>query len=86
MKIQGVLHELEMTTSTPSDNRVIFEIDTPIGMFTYDSEYYLAFKNIIEALTQFGIDPSEIMSLRQNDIRNIIFDIDITAKVRKGEE
>lgn len=86
MKIQGVMQDLEISASNRWGTEVAFEIVTPIGVFTYNSDRYLYNKNAISAFEQFGINSKDLMSLKYNDVSRIIFDIDISARVRKGEE
>lgn len=83
MKIQGVMRDAELSVSAPYDNRVVFEIFTPIGKIIYDSDNYLQYKKITEGIEQFGISLEDFERLKFNDVHNIVFDIDISAHVKE---
>ena len=79
------MHNFEYSASSPVDNRVSFDINTPIGIFTYDSDAYLSHLNVLEVLNKFGLTMDDLNKLQFKDIRNIVFDIDITARIRKED-
>lgn len=80
-----MLQEIEWATSSPFDNIIKFEILTPIGTFIYDNAGFFTKDNPISLFEKIGLKREDLMSIKSNDVRSIMFDIDISARIRKEE-
>lgn len=79
------MQEIEWAALNPFDNNIKFEILTPIGTFIYDNTGIFMQDNPISLFEKLGLKREDLMSIKNNDIHSIIFDIDISARIGNEE-